>query len=57
MVIISTNSSLLWSLTWESPVRDELFVEISHKQINEPRRGDLFMNAFKINSLTHIQYF
>ena len=61
VVLISTNSSLpawagqaLRSLAYRSPVRDVLFVEINHKQKNEPRRGDLYLNVIKINRLTHI---
>ena len=45
MAITSTNSSLLRSLTKESPVREGLFVENSHKKINEPHRGDLSVNV------------
>ncbi len=45
MVNISTNSSLLRSLTYLSPVRDDLFVEIIIKKTNEPRWGDLFVNV------------
>jgi len=53
-VPISTNSSLLRSLAYRSPVRDVLFVEINHKQTNEPHRGDLHLNVIKINRLNHI---
>jgi len=42
---ISTNSSLLRSLNFVSPVRDDLFVEIIHKLKNKPHRGDLFVNV------------
>jgi hypothetical protein len=55
MYLISTNSTLLRSLTLESPFRDGLFIEINHKQINEPPRGDLYVNVGKINIITHIQ--
>ena len=41
----------LRSLAYLSPVRDDLFVEIIHKQKNEPRRGDLFVIAGIINGL------
>jgi hypothetical protein len=44
-ILIPTNSSLLRSLAFISPVRDDLFVEINHKQKNEPSRGDLFVNV------------
>ena len=54
MSLISINSSLLRSLTQESPVRDGLFVEVGHKQIPEPHRGDLYVNVDKINNLAHI---
>ena len=50
IVLISTNSSLLRSLAYLSPVRDVLFVEINHKQKDEPHRGDLFVDVSKINS-------
>jgi hypothetical protein len=56
-VLISTNSSLLWSLTFLSPVRDDLFVEINQKQKNEPHRGDLYLNVIKINSLLTLNKF
>ena len=52
VVLISTNSSLLRSLTYVSPVRDYLFVEIIYKQTNEPHRGDLFVNVNKISYKT-----
>jgi hypothetical protein len=49
VVLISTNSSLLRSLAFKSPVRDGLFVEKNRNQKNKPQRGDLFVNAFNIN--------
>ena len=55
MLLISTDNSLLRSLVQESPVRDGLFVENNHYQINEPHRGDLYENDGKINRLAHIQ--
>jgi hypothetical protein len=61
VVLISTNSSLptfagqaLRSLENLSPVRDDLFVGINHKQKNEPHRGDLFINVHINNELTRI---
>jgi hypothetical protein len=54
MLLVSINSSLLRSLVQESPVRDGLFVEISHNHINEPHRGDLYEHYGKINRLAHI---
>jgi len=57
VVTISTNSSLLRSLAFVSPVRDDLFVEIINKQKNEPHRGDLFVNVNKINYLTRKKEF
>jgi len=52
VVPISTNRPLLRSLAFVSPVRDDLFVEIIYKLTNEPHRGDLYVNANKINYLT-----
>jgi hypothetical protein len=51
IVLVSTNSSLLRSLAYLSPVRDELFVDIINKQKNEPHRGDLFVNVGKIKNI------
>lgn len=52
--MISTNSSLpawagqaLRSLVYQSPVRDDLFVEIDHNHKNEPHRGGLYLNNNK----------
>jgi hypothetical protein len=63
VVLISTNSSLpacagqaLRSLHLESPVRDDLFVEINHKWKNEPHRGDLSVNIIIINVLALTYY-
>lgn len=50
VVLISINRSLLRSLAFVSPVRDDLFIELNTKQKNEPHRGDLFVNVSKINS-------
>ena len=57
VALISTNSSLLRSLAYLSPVRDDLFVDIIHEQKNEPRRGDLFVNVGIINGLIRTKYF
>jgi hypothetical protein len=54
-LLISTNSSLLQSLAFFSPVRDGLFVENNQYQKNEPHRGDLYLNVIKINSLAYTQ--
>jgi hypothetical protein len=53
MVLISTNISLLQSLSYKSPVRDRLFIEIKHLQENEPHPVDLYVNACKINMLAY----